>query len=154
MNTTQTLDQMQQLRLQGMYQAYRSHLNLPLDQQLESHELVAHLTQAEELNRSNEKTATYVKAAKLRLSATIEQVSWVLTSYVLASAVAMPLMGYLAVRLGRKRVLITCVIGFTLLSMLCGVAQSLPQMVVFRVLQGFFGAGLVPISQTLLLDVY
>ena len=74
MNTTQTLNQMQQLRLQGMYQAYRSHLNLPLDQQLESHELVAHLTQAEELNRSNEKTAYYLKLAKLRLPATIEQI--------------------------------------------------------------------------------
>src|SRR3982750_2907782 len=74
MNTTQTLDQMQQLRLQGMYHAYRSNLGLPLDQQLESHELIAHLVQSEELNRSNERTTYYLKLAKLRLPATVEQI--------------------------------------------------------------------------------
>lgn len=74
MNTTQTLQQMQQLRLQGMYHAYRSQLELPVNNQLEGHDLVAHLTQAEELNRSNEKTAYYLKLAKLRLPATIEQI--------------------------------------------------------------------------------
>lgn len=88
------------------------------------------------------------------LSATLDQVSWVLTSYVVASAVAMPLVGFLAVRFGRKRILLTCVTGFVLTSMLCGVAPSLPQLILFRVLQGAFGAGLVPISQMLLLDVY
>ena len=74
MNTTQTLQQMQQLRLQGMYQAYRSQLELPMDQQLEGHDLVAHLVQSEQLNRSNEKTAYYLKLAKLRLPATAEQI--------------------------------------------------------------------------------
>lgn len=74
MNTTQTLQQMQQLRLQGMYQAYKSQLELPMNHQLEGHELVAHLLQAEDLSRSNEKTAYYLKLAKLRLPATIEQV--------------------------------------------------------------------------------
>lgn len=74
MNTTHTLQQMQQLRLQGMYQAYRSQLELPMNQQLEGHDLVAHLLQSEELNRSNEKTAYYLKLAKLRLPATIEQI--------------------------------------------------------------------------------
>ena len=74
MNTTQTLDQLQQLRLQGMHQAYRSQLELPLDQQLEGHELIAHLTQSEQLNRSQEKTAYYLKLAKLRLPATVEQI--------------------------------------------------------------------------------
>lgn len=88
------------------------------------------------------------------LSATLDQVSWVLTSYVVASAVAMPLVGFLALRFGRKRLLLGCVTGFTLMSMLCGAAQSLPQLIAFRVLQGAFGAGLVPISQMLLLDVY
>ena len=74
MNTSHALQQMQQLRLQGMYQAYRSQLELPLNQQLEGHDLLAHLLQSEELNRSNEKTAYYLKLAKLRLPATIEQV--------------------------------------------------------------------------------
>ncbi|MBX3253684.1 MAG: IS21-like element helper ATPase IstB [Chitinophagaceae bacterium] len=74
MNTTQTLQQLQQLRLQGMHHAYRSQLELPLNQQLETHDLVAHLTQAEELNRANEKTAWYLKLAKLRLPATVEQI--------------------------------------------------------------------------------
>ena len=74
MNTTQTLQQMQQLRLQGMYHAYRCQLELPMDQQLEGHDLVAHLLQSEDLNRTNEKTAYYLKLAKLRLPATIEQV--------------------------------------------------------------------------------
>lgn len=74
MNTTQTLEQMQHLRLQGMHHAYRSQLELPLNQQLEGHELVAHLLQSESLNRANEKTAYYLKLAKLRLPATIEQI--------------------------------------------------------------------------------
>ena len=74
MNRTQTLEQMKQLRLIGMYQAYRSQLELPLDQQLEGHDLVAQLVQSEELSRCNEKTAYYLKLAKLRLPATVEQI--------------------------------------------------------------------------------
>lgn len=74
MNTTQTLEQMKQLRLQGMYLAYHAQLELPMSQQLENHELVASLVQAEQLNRMNEKTAYYLKLAKLRLAATLEQV--------------------------------------------------------------------------------
>jgi len=74
MNTTQTLQQLQQLRLQGMYQAYKTQLELPVNQQLENHELVGQLVQSEQLNRANEKTAYYLKLAKLRLPATIEQI--------------------------------------------------------------------------------
>ncbi len=74
MNTSQTLQQMQQLRLQGMYFAYRSQLELPMDQQLEGHDLVAHLIQSEELNRANEKTAYYLKLAKFRLAASVDQI--------------------------------------------------------------------------------
>lgn len=74
MNTTQTLEQMQGLRLSGMYHAYKSQLELPLNQQLEGHELIAHLLQSEQINRCNEKTAYYLKLAKLRLPATLEQV--------------------------------------------------------------------------------
>lgn len=74
MNTKETLQQMQQLRLQGMHQCYRSQLELPMDQQLQGHDLVAQLLQAETLNRANEKTAWYLKLAKLRLPATVEQI--------------------------------------------------------------------------------
>jgi len=74
MNTTQTLEQIKQLRLQGMYHAYRSQLELPLDQQLDGHDLIAQLVQSEALNRSNEKTAWYLKLAKLRLPATVEKI--------------------------------------------------------------------------------
>ncbi len=74
MNTNQTLEQMQALRLQGMHHAYRSQLELPMNKQLQGHDLVAHLLQSEQLNRSNEKTAYYLKLAKMRLPATIDQV--------------------------------------------------------------------------------
>jgi DNA replication protein DnaC len=74
MNTKETLQQMQQLRLQGMHHCYRSQLELPMDQQLQGHDMVAQLLQAEVLNRANEKTAWYLKLAKLRLSATVEQI--------------------------------------------------------------------------------
>ena len=74
MNTVQTLQQMQQLRLNGMYQAYKSQLDLPLHQQLDGHDLIAQLVQSEQLNRSNEKTAYYLKLAKLRLPATADQI--------------------------------------------------------------------------------
>jgi DNA replication protein DnaC len=74
MNTTQTLEQMLQMRFKGMHQAYSSQLDLPFDQQLEGHDLVAHLIQSEVLHKTNEKSAYYLKLAKLRLPATIEQV--------------------------------------------------------------------------------
>jgi len=74
MNTTQTLEQMQHLRLQGMYQSYKTQMELPMDQQLESHDLVAQLVQSEQLSRMNEKTAYYLKLAKLRLPASIENI--------------------------------------------------------------------------------
>lgn len=74
MNTTQTLEQLQQLRLNGMYQSYKSQIELPLDQQLEGHDLIAQLVQSEQLSRMNEKTAYYLKLAKLRLAATIDQI--------------------------------------------------------------------------------
>ena len=74
MNTTQTLEQMKGLRLTGMHHAYRSQLELPMDHQLEGHELVAYLVQSEELQRANEKTAYYLKLARLRLPASVEQI--------------------------------------------------------------------------------
>jgi DNA replication protein DnaC len=74
MNTNGTLEQLKALKLTGMAASYHSQLELPLHQQLESHELLAHLVQTEMLHRTNEKTTAYLKAARLRLSATVEQV--------------------------------------------------------------------------------
>jgi DHA2 family multidrug resistance protein len=87
------------------------------------------------------------------LSASLEQMDWVLTSYIVAAAIMTPLSGWLAGRFGRKRVLVASVVGFTVSSMLCGMAQSIDQIVFFRVLQGLAGAGLVPLSQAVLLDI-
>jgi DHA2 family multidrug resistance protein len=88
------------------------------------------------------------------MGATQEQISWVLTSYIVAAAIFMPMTGFLGNRFGRKRLFIWSVVGFTIASMLCGAAQSLPQIVLFRLLQGIFGASLVPMSQSVLLDAY
>lgn len=88
------------------------------------------------------------------MGATQDQISWVLTSYIVAAAIFMPLTGFLSARLGRKRVFMWSVAGFTLASMMCGAAQSLSQIVLFRLLQGVFGASLVPLSQAVLLDTY
>ena len=87
------------------------------------------------------------------MSATQDQISWVLTSYIVAAAIFMPLTGFLTARFGRKRIFIWSVIGFTVASMLCGAAQDLTQIVVFRMLQGVFGAFLVPLSQSVMLDI-
>src|SRR5450755_2926659 len=73
------------------------------------------------------------------LSATQEQMTWVLTSYIVAAAILTPLTGWLADRFGRKPLFLVSIIGFTLASALCGAAQSLTEMVMFRVLQGLFG---------------
>ncbi|CAN5920442.1 DHA2 family efflux MFS transporter permease subunit [soil metagenome] len=88
------------------------------------------------------------------LSATQEQVSWVITSYIVASAILTPFAGFCATRFGLRRILSTCVIGFTIVSMMCGAAQSLDQLVLFRALQGGFGAALVPVSQAIMMDTY
>ncbi len=88
------------------------------------------------------------------LSATQEQISWVLTSYIVAAAIATPATGWLAARLGRKHLLVAAIAGFTLSSILCAMATGIGEMVAFRVLQGLFGAALVPISQSSLLDAF
>ena len=87
------------------------------------------------------------------LSGTQDQMAWVLTSYIVAAAIMTPLSGWLADRVGRKRVFFFSVVGFTIASALCGMADSLPQIVVFRFLQGIGGAALIPISQAVLLDI-
>jgi DHA2 family multidrug resistance protein len=88
------------------------------------------------------------------LSASYDEITWVLTSYVVMAAIMTAPVGWLAARFGRKNLFIVCLAGFTLTSMLCGIAESLPEMVLARLLQGAFGAALVPLSQSTMLDIY
>src|SRR5271170_5388294 len=88
------------------------------------------------------------------MSAAQDQISWVLTSYIVASAITMPLTGWLAGHFGVKYIFLGSVIGFTLASALCGAATSLTQLVLYRILQGIFSAGLVPLGQATLFTVY
>ena len=88
------------------------------------------------------------------LSASLDQINWVLTSYIVASAIMTAPIGWVAERFGRKRLFIVCAAGFTVASILCGLAQNIEQMVGFRLLQGAFGAALVPLSQSVMLDSY
>jgi DHA2 family multidrug resistance protein len=88
------------------------------------------------------------------VAASAEQINWVLTSYIVAAAIMTPPSGYLTSRFGRKRILLISVGGFIVTSMLCGAAQSLTEIVLYRLLQGCFGAALVPIAQGILLDIF
>jgi DHA2 family multidrug resistance protein len=88
------------------------------------------------------------------VSASSDQVTWVLTSYIVAAAIMTPLSGWLADRVGRKKMFLVSIGGFTIASMLCGIATSLPELVGFRLLQGIAGASLIPLSQAVLLDIY
>jgi DHA2 family multidrug resistance protein len=89
-----------------------------------------------------------------QLDATPDNISWVLTSYLIASAIFMPLTGYLTDRLGQRRYLLISIAGFVITSALCGMASSLFQMVLFRFMQGIFGASLVPLSQSIMLQIF
>jgi DHA2 family multidrug resistance protein len=88
------------------------------------------------------------------LSASYDQITWVLTSYVVMAAIMTAPVGWLSARFGRKNFFITCLLGFTITSMLCGLAGSLNQIVIYRLLQGAFGAALVPLSQSTMMDIY
>jgi len=88
------------------------------------------------------------------LGATVDEATWALTSYLVANAVILPLTGWLATVFGRKRLLIFAVIGFTLASLLCGLAPTLAILIVFRVLQGATGAVMQPLSQAVLLEAF
>jgi DHA2 family multidrug resistance protein len=87
------------------------------------------------------------------VSASQDEIAWVLTSYIVAAAIMTPPTGYLTNRFGLKRLFLISVAGFTFSSVLCGLAQSLVQIVLFRILQGLFGAALVPLSQTVLMNI-
>ncbi|HQZ39745.1 MAG TPA: DHA2 family efflux MFS transporter permease subunit [Vicinamibacterales bacterium] len=88
------------------------------------------------------------------LSATIDESTWVLTSYLVANAIVLPLTGWLARTFGRKRLLMTSVTGFTVSSLLCGLAPNLQMLVLFRLLQGATGGAMQPLSQAVLLEAF
>ncbi len=88
------------------------------------------------------------------LSASVDEATWTLTSYLVANAIVLPITGWLANYIGRKRLLISAVIGFTMASFLCGLAPSLPVLVIFRIIQGATGGVLQPVSQAVLLEAF
>src|SRR6266571_7977502 len=88
------------------------------------------------------------------LSATPDEATWALTSYLVANAIILPLTGWLASHFGRKRLLIMAVVGFTAASFLCGLAPTLGALIVFRIIQGACGGALQPISQAVLLEAF
>jgi MFS transporter, DHA2 family, multidrug resistance protein len=88
------------------------------------------------------------------MSASVDEATWTLTSYLVANAIILPMTGWLANHFGRKRMLMTSVTGFTIASFLCGLAPNLPLLVIFRIVQGACGGGLQPISQAVLLESF
>jgi DHA2 family multidrug resistance protein len=88
------------------------------------------------------------------LSASIDESTWVLTSYLVANAIVLPLTGWLATHFGRKRLLMTSVTGFTVASLLCGLAPNLSSLVFFRFVQGATGGAMQPLSQAVLLEAF
>ena len=87
------------------------------------------------------------------LSATAEEAGWVLSSYLIANAVALPVSGWLAMRFGRKRFYLTCLVIFIISSLFCGLSQNLETLIFFRVIQGFSGSGLPTSEQSLIADI-
>ncbi|MBS1835248.1 MAG: DHA2 family efflux MFS transporter permease subunit, partial [Acidobacteria bacterium] len=88
------------------------------------------------------------------LSASTEEATWALTSYLVANAIVLPITGWLSNFFGRKRLLMMSVIGFTAASLLCGIATTLPMLILFRVIQGAAGGALQPLSQAVLLEAF
>ena len=88
------------------------------------------------------------------LSASVDESTWILTSYLVSNAIVLPLTGWFSTLFGRKRFYMACVVLFTISSFLCGLAPSLPLLVIFRVIQGLGGGGLQPISQAILVDTF
>jgi DHA2 family multidrug resistance protein len=88
------------------------------------------------------------------LSATIDESTWVLTSYLVSNAIVLPLAGWFSTLFGRKRFYMTCVVVFTVSSLLCGLAPTLPMLILFRILQGIGGGAMQPISQAILVESF
>ncbi len=96
-------------------------------------------------------TLPHIQAA---FGATTDQATWILTSYIVTAVVVMPLTGFVARRVGRRRLILTAVTGFATMSVLCGLSWSLQTIVAFRLAQGMFGAFLIPLSQSILFDAF
>lgn len=120
-----------------------------------NHRLITISVMAATIMQAIDSTIANVALPRMQgtLSATQDQMSWVLTSYIIASAIMIPLTGWLAGRFGRKPVFLISIVGFTLASALCGMATNLSEIVFFRLLQGMSGAALVPLSQAVLFDI-
>jgi DHA2 family multidrug resistance protein len=88
------------------------------------------------------------------LASSVDDASWVLTSYLVANAVVLPISGWLSATFGRKRLYMVCVVIFTASSFLCGIAPSLGMLILFRIIQGAGGGGLQPVSQAILKDTF
>ena len=88
------------------------------------------------------------------VGATVDEATWVLTSYLVANAVILPMTGWLSNQFGRKRILLTSIVGFTMASFLCGISPTLPFLIIFRVIQGATGGGLQPLSQAIMLEAF
>jgi len=88
------------------------------------------------------------------LSASVDEATWVLTSYLVSNAIILPMTGWLSNHFGRKRILMTSIAGFTIASVACGLAPSLPFLIVFRIIQGATGGGLQPLSQAIMLEAF
>jgi DHA2 family multidrug resistance protein len=88
------------------------------------------------------------------LSVSYDEATWALTSYLVANSIVLPISAFLGRLIGRKRYFVICILAFTVCSFLCGISESLPQLVIFRVLQGFFGGGLQPNQQSIILDTF
>jgi DHA2 family multidrug resistance protein len=88
------------------------------------------------------------------MSAGQDEATWTLTSYLVANGIVLPISGFFSRLLGRKRYFLTCIAMFTLCSLMCGLSTSLPEIIVFRLLQGFFGGGLQPNQQSIILDTF
>lgn len=88
------------------------------------------------------------------LSASVDEATWVLTSYLVSNAIVLPMTGWLSNQFGRKRILMTSIAGFTISSVACGMAPSLPFLIIFRVIQGATGGGLQPLSQAIMLEAF
>src|ERR1039457_4665227 len=88
------------------------------------------------------------------MGATVEEGTWVVTSYLVSNAIILPMSGWLANRFGRRRILLSCVMGFTVTSLLCGMATSMEALIFFRILQGLTGGGLQPLAQAVLLETF
>ncbi len=88
------------------------------------------------------------------LSSSSDEATWALTSYLVANGIVLTVSGWLSDLFGRKRYFLICIGMFTVTSFLCGIAASLPQLILFRLAQGFFGGGLQPTQQSIILDVF